>query len=1354
MAYRYSDYENEKKNGANTSSSNSSYRYSDWQKEKRTELAPYSRQQAFQPSATGATANTQRLSSPLDAMPNMVNSGGSNLFSSAAAPVQQPTVAPNQTHAKSMLQQNNTTSNSIQNKLAQPLMVDPNNINPLFENFTPSVEPTLSRLEWINQQVENDRAKTADNKVMSTINSLLEPISKYGVHNIASLPFVSGFQKGAGNVLGVKAETAPVNGLAGKIGTGVGMIAGGVTNPTNLSQGLVSMPLKAGQSVAQSIANKAPVLGNRFAQRGIEGAVAGGIQGGIISGARGETDVAEMAKNIGLGAGLGALGDVAIAGVGSGLRSLGNVADNTASGLVSNKLSAINAIESAGNSVPTNRLKVKSNDEVLDQVLREIKPLVENRMAQGLPAYESAQVIASKIGYDLDSLLNNQTSFKKAAERLRMGGVAGAIDAPKNVKIAISNNIPETSSLTPTKESWFTKLFGDGGLGIAAGQGKSKELIDTHITKNAKTQVPTIERMKDAATVVNQDHIDRFAPLQNISKETYDSAMDSTRSNNLTNVSVKDKFVDLDGNVVGSSLKDIYSIVPRSSNDLAERYIIMRDAVDRMDRGLKVYGDEPWFPKNSLEAAQRVAQMEEQNPWLKQFGSEWNGYTANSKKLAVDSGLMSQQLSDILDQSNPNYAPMNRQMSGVKSRPFRSTTDSLSGQNHGVKRAVGGTQKIIEPAQSRINATSNLYNSALRNRAMQNIYEAISADPDRFQGIIEIVPTTDNAKQVTLKQINEAIERDGLDGLTDFLNSEADMLFTKGKQQSSRASDNFVTVMIAGEPHKMNVKELGLLRAIEGITPESLSGVLKAVDYLSRGVKISATGALAPVQGVKLFARDIPMAFAQSKDKLHFMQDISHALVSQVADWLPDFVPGVKNMSKLAREYYRAGGGYEQHLKGDSRIRATAADIKNNPIFSAANLKKQVRATGLGFRPLKELGDAFENIPRIAAFQSVMRKNGWNRSEAVVREALRDAREATVNWSRKGGKGQQIESLLPYSNAAVQGTYRMAKFMKEQPVSAMAFITGVAGATVGAYEKFKDDPDYKHRSKYAQGIPVHKTKDGKFITIPTEPAYQYIADQILNFYKWAKDNEELPNAGESIQEGLESLTPKYISGPAALLTTPGEENRWSTATSKTLGGSSLEPLVAASTGKNYFGGDIVPREYQGRSISEQKDATTSAAANWAAENLGMDAFTFDYIANKFGGDLAKVLLPMTSDVGKGDPTGNIVDETLARLKLLEDPVMSNNLSNEFYKYVDTVSRIKADGKEPPSWYENVYDNVTSTKKGSISKAISELNTEKKNIQRDITITAKQRSDKLRSVQTEINLLRIKGIEIMEQAGVK
>lgn len=1144
-------------------------------------------------------------------------------------------------------------------------------------------------------------------------------------------------------------------------------------------------------------------LSNPWARNAAIGGAAGGIfETGAELGQAGfgtnDQSLPQRLVDVGLGTALGAGGDVALFAGGRLLRN----ARNAASDVVGGQLQAANAIESASRSVPTSRLNVSNNTDVLNKIMTEIKPIVSERMTpplenpnelakwlkphlgdislnemrrlpyedmrqlasevqKSMNVYDTAKVVAREKGHNLDALLNNETpTLKQAAERLRMGGIAGAIEPPKNARVAIRSDMPVTEApkrIENPKEPWFNKLFGSSSMGITPGAKDGKTLVDTHIVSRSKERGPIIERVGDAATAANENFVDRFAPFNQINKETYDAAMDSTRANNLANITIKDKFVDLEGNVLGKSLKEVYENVPRGMKNIADRYTIARDAVSRMDRGLNVYGKEKWFPQTAGEAANMVADLEKRYPWLKNFGEDWNQFNRNRQDLWAKSGIASDDLIKTLRHTNPNYAPMMRQQAkdSLKNRLAFNSKSGFSGQKAPIQRAVGSTKKIVEPARGMIESTGASYNAMLRNRAMVNLYDAVKANPERYKGVIDIVEETADMKQASLKAINEALEDNGPDGVAAMLNDELNGIFKRAKQATGN-SEATVTVMLNGNPVKMRVSDPSLLKAIEGIAPEQLGGIVKVFNVLSKGIKQAATGTLAPLQGLKLALRDLPIAAAQSKDKKRFITDISHAMISQVGDWLPSFVPGSERLGRLAREYYRAGGGYEAYLKGDSRLRAISSDLTRDPILSGRNLLKTARQAN-PLKPFKAFGDAMENVPRIAAFSAEMRKNGWKRDPESVRAAIDAGREATVNWSRRGAKGSEIEAFLPYSNAAVQGTYRLMKRFREQPISATSLILAVAGSKIAAYEQFKDDPDYQQRSKFEKGIPISKTADGKFVTVPVEPTEAYIADQILHFYKWAMDGEKAPSVKENIQEGADAFLPKYVAGPIAAFTSPGEAFSPTAAVSNTVGGSVGDPINALTTGKNFFGGDIVPREYQDSSKAQQYNETTSAAGKWAAENLGIDAFTFDYLGQRFGGDIAKVGLPMTSQVGSGDPVGNVWDETLTRLKLLEDPVMKNRISDDFFSYSRSATEARTDHSKKdiplPEWYQAAYDEVTSTKKGSIASRVQDLNTLKKEYQRSLELTAKQRSDNLRDVQREINLLRLEGIKRLEELGV-
>lgn len=970
--------------------------------------------------------------------------------------------------------------------------------------------------------------------------------------------------------------------------------------------------------------------------------------------------------------------------------------------------------------------------------------------------------IGTGIGAGLGGIMSGAIEGVQALRRpATLPKIEEALKQSVNSESNAIVEMPKNVSLEPVKadtvnQGWFERLFGEQGVGITAGRRSGEGMIDTHIVKDSKERASLIQKSGEIASTVEQELIDKFSPFRQIDKDTYNAAMDSTRANNLANVTIKDKFVDLEGNVIGKSLKDVYKNVPRGQKYLADRYTIMRDAVSRMERGIKVYGDEAWFPKSADEATSMLANLEERNPWLVNFGKDWNEFNANRQNLWVESGIASKELIDTLRHTNPNYAPMQRQQTrgSLRSR-LNSSKSGFSGQKAPIKRALGSSKKIIDPAQSMIESTGTSYHAMLRNRAMTKMYDAVLKDPEKYSGVLDIVDESAEMKKLSLDEINDILREEGPEGVIGKLNGELDNIFKKSKQSTGK-DDAIVTVMVDGSPVKMRVGEPSLLKAVEGIAPEQLGVALNIANFISKAIKQSATGMLAPVQGAKLALRDLPIALAQSKDKKRFVLDISHALVSQIADWLPGFVPGAEKMGNLARQYYRAGGGYEAYLKGDSTIRAVSSDITKDPILSGRNLWKTAKKVN-PLRPLKSFGDGLENIPRISAFAAEMRKNGWKRDPESVRAAVDAGREATVNWSRRGTKGTGIEAVLPYSNAAVQGTYRLVKRFKEQPISATLLIMGIAGAKIASYEKFKDDPDYKQRSKWEKGIPISKDKNGKFITQPVEPTEAFIADQLLHFYKWSKDGEKAPGVKDLVREGADALLPKYAAGPLSAFTTDGVPFDPKEGLNATMSGSVIEPINAAVSGKNFFGGDIVPREYQDLPTDLQYDSTTSAAGKWAAENLNIDAFTFDYLGEKFGGDIAKIGLPMTSDVGKADPAGNLWDETLTRLKLLEDPVMKNRISDDFYTRAETVTQAKAANLRKdiplPAWYQEAYDHVTSTKKGSIASQVQSLNSSKKEVERNVQLTAKERADQLRDIQREINLLRIEGIKIMEGLGV-
>ncbi|MFW5438125.1 LPD38 domain-containing protein [Paenibacillus apiarius] len=140
-----------------------------------------------------------------------------------------------------------------------------------------------------------------------------------------------------GPAVGLKPETgnkiadiaADVTGVL--TGFGVNAASGGAPG-TNLFNGPyrvadAALLTSGGQKLTQVAANQLgkvfkPDTAQRVAEAGLRGAAAGSIQNVAQSGMRGETDADELALSAALGAGFGAVGDVAAYGIGKGIQAL------------------------------------------------------------------------------------------------------------------------------------------------------------------------------------------------------------------------------------------------------------------------------------------------------------------------------------------------------------------------------------------------------------------------------------------------------------------------------------------------------------------------------------------------------------------------------------------------------------------------------------------------------------------------------------------------------------------------------------------------------------------------------------------------------------------------------------------------------------------------------------------------------------------------------------------------------------------------------------------------------------------------------------------------------------------------
>lgn len=1196
--------------------------------------------------------------------------------------------------------------------------------------------------------------------------------------------------------------TPSVGSKASKI---AGSLVGIAANPAQVPGGMINAPYAApatttiAGAVGSRIANPAA---SRIATEATREAIAGVPISVGQSLMTGESSPRQLAESAAFGAGLGAAGGAALRGAGEAAQIGVNALRPTLEQVTKNQLTAIR--NAMAKSLPT-RLTNPGAQQQLDRVMTEIQPIVTQRITPPLEnenelvkwvrnnfdpnislnevrklsyndlvdmatelsnrkgfVYDEAVKAARERGYDLPALLEGKgNSLRQQVSQNARERVYGVYpEQLPNVRRNIpDSNIGVAEETQPTNVSWFQRLFGNQGVGITANGRSVKSGTQQQIVGNAlkKDKEGVLSAVGTAGRNTYQTLVDSLSPIKRVfGQQAYDIAMDANRASNIANTIIHDKFVDLEGNVRGKGLAEIFKQVPRGLDNEAVDYLILRDAKDRVARGEKVYEDR--LGMNDVDKInQRLVNYEAKYPVLKNLGADWDAFTKNIRQVyGLDSGLLNSEQVKAMEAARPNYAPMRRQfkLSERVKRSFAGTNTGFSGQKAPIQKVspTGSVRKIVDPRRTMMEATQKWVQNSMNNRVMQYIGDEVMANPEAFKDIAEIVRTpTKTAPKLAkafadAEELKQAIDNGNEEEFLDDLSKQFRKLFDKAKS----GDDTVLTYMKNGQPVAIRIKDPEAVRALASLGPQQSGIIVKALGTLSNLTKRSATGWLAPLFAVRQLTVDLPQALIQSPKPLTHLGDYAHALASSIVE----AIPGLKNtkLADLANDFRRTGGVYSSLLKTEKGINKSYKSMKRNAILSPEGIAQgATAAVKAPFKALEKLGDIAENLNRMAAYKGAMRSAGNVRTPENVRNAINAAREITTNFSRKGTIAKELESLIPYNNAAIQGLRRFLVAYKQHPVKATIGTLALAVAPkMLEYATFGNDPDYQKitaRDRYRK-LFISKRPDGSFVSIQMPPEYMAIGAFTEDLMRRYIGNE--PKAMKGVADALmNAYTPPAISGLAQGATQGGgiDQSIWGG-----INATSPGAIIGTAANQSFTGSPIVPKSMQDLSPRYQYDERTTAAAKMLGNVLNWSPKKIDYLLRQYTGDIGRYILPLTSTSGSAEVT-----KTLAK-NFITDPVYTNTLADDYYRAKDLVTRVEADNKATgaklPSWYsEEIHRLLTSTAKGTVGAKLKNLNNQKKAINADKNMSNTEKANKLRDIQVQINSLYTDVLSRLEEAGV-
>lgn len=174
----------------------------------------------------------------------------------------------------------------------------------------------------------------------------------------------------------------------------------------------------------------------------------------------------------------------------------------------------------------------------------------------------------------------------------------------------------------------------------------------------------------------------------------------------------------------------------------------------------------------------------------------------------------------------------------------------------------------------------------------------------------------------------------------------------------------------------------------------------------------------------------------------NFLRDTMSATVNSKTGFIP-IVDSVRGAWKLhfdknfSAEYHASGASMSTYMRADAdSSRNLTKELLGHKYDSYPVVVKQVRQLiGYAWNKYEKFGNLIEDSTRAGEFMRA-RKKGMS-----IDQSGQLARDITLDFSRHGKRGQEVNKYVPFFNATIQGTDKFIRTFKENPMRAILTTT-------------------------------------------------------------------------------------------------------------------------------------------------------------------------------------------------------------------------------------------------------------------------------------------------------------------------
>lgn len=788
------------------------------------------------------------------------------------------------------------------------------------------------------------------------------------------------------------------------------------------------------------------------------------------------------------------------------------------------------------------------------------------------------------------------------------------------------------------------------------------------------------EKLQDANDKFQQAWIDSNYSIKRFTKENggdaYTYAVNSAYSDAVAARLLEGDLTDIHGQYVSGGLRSaLHGINTRDPKEYIafNEYLIVRHGPEWLATNKRVFADDR---KNStLWMNQRRMELEAQYPEFEAASERLYEFIRNfTQTWGVDTGLISQETMDALNEQYPNYVPFNRAV--PIERRGKGVSRGFANQRSPLRAARGSGLDIIAPVDNIIDMVVTYTNVASRNRVMQAMRNVAIKEGDATW--MEKVPMPIRKQTFNMGGVKETLREYAFMGMADGNIDQDAFKFAAGlidqinddmvKYVEGFAKGDVVTVMVDGKREYWKINDPGLLESLTNLSNPTLSGLLSVYARTSRFLTMNLTGNN-PIWGISNLIRDYGTYsnYTPNRNLVSRLSMIGETYVNAFKNRYRDG----KGIDPIYYEYLAMGGGTGSAYTADINLAERVRNEYGRSFWKRAASK---------YNPVDFLSfmmDTIEQGPRFATYKYCRTVMGMS-----PEDSLYASKDVTVNFRKFGTMGRQMNAAMPFSNAAVQGLDKMVRYFSAEDVNggsrerskaaAERWSRWVAGSVIAMLVPYLWNKRNKEsREAYTRLSNYTKNNyfcwyvgNDRFLTLPKPRELASITTALERTADYAQGDQF---AFKEFDEYVaDAFFPDIISDIAQIpgnIMDHGSDAALKSGMFQILGDFGIAGVAAqVAANKNFLESPIESQANQNLLPKDRYTGATSKMAYWIGRGLGLSPQSVDHFAKNTLGYMWKIPAALfTVDPAKSDLSLGMKNS------YVRDSLYSNDIVNRMYE---------------------------------------------------------------------------------------